>query len=123
MHGQAEVNHSLAVTQQRQRQIERQIGRILAVDPFAKRQVIDDDSVFAFQFSLIDFVFEIKRELAGLNRPTREFSGIGREIFHLQIAKGGFQIGVLSRAKRRQITRQSRQTELIHLAFHRHFSA
>src|SRR5690606_29018390 len=89
-HGQAEVDAALAVLEDRNGQVERQVRRVFRLELLAKRELIHDDPVVALQLLVLDPVLEIERQFARGDAPPGEGRRIRRQLGHLDIANSTF---------------------------------
>ena len=76
----------MAVGQQGNGQLHRQIRCVRAVRARTKAQLVQDDLVAGLQLGIcIDAVIHIRRKLASFNAITGVFVAVGRELWQLQI--------------------------------------
>ncbi len=97
---QLQGNSSLRILEQRDRQTDRQVQRIRAVDPFTQLQLLHQHLVLSLELTFGDQVVQVEIEPALADPETGELSGVGSQVGQLDTLEAGGDIQAGHRVER-----------------------
>nr|GFD53773.1 hypothetical protein [Tanacetum cinerariifolium] len=86
---QLDGNLAVDVLEQGNRQFQRQVHGIRAVDLFTQLQLLDHHLVLGFELTLGDQVMQVQVQSAFANAIARELAGVGRQCGQLDTLETG----------------------------------
>ena len=110
---QSEIDAAITILQDRQRQFERQLDRIRAVNPFTERQLVDHHLIVTFELAVAHLVIEVQRDFAGGNLVAGELHRIGSGGDHVDILEYQVDIGIDARREWIELAADARQSEFV----------
>ena len=113
---QAEVDAAVGIFQQRDGEVQRQVFRTRAFDTVAEHQLVDHHLVLALQLALLDVVFQVERELAGIDAAPGEGGRVGCQARHFEVAENQLDLGEAGRIEGIDLADGARQAVVVNLA-------
>src|SRR5574343_177043 len=107
---QVQVDLAAVVLEQRNGQVDRQFGRMGALDLIPESELVDEKAILGRQLVVLQFVGDIQRQLALLDRVTGVFARIRRETDHIHAGNVGLEVEIGIVSQRIQLGQKDRKS-------------